>query len=532
MPYQPTRSVRLDAPATSLRAQGIEAAARHYQVRDYAAAGQCCREILTREPRNFDALHLLGVICLHRGQLAEAIEPLRKALRIRPKDARAHYHLGTVMLELKNYERAETALRRALALDPKDLGPLNNLGNALAGLQRHDEAIDCYRRLQGADAGQVHALYNMGNSLMALDRLEEAIDAYRAGLPLAAETGEASKLVDISGRLTEALAGLGRYDEALACCRALAELDPHAAAWNESLIRLLRGELAAGWKLYESRWQVAAHDPLRDGARVPALAEMAGKRVLLLAEQGHGDMIQFVRYAPLLARQGARVILQTYVELQALAREIDGLEAVVVPGDPEPQVDIMTPLLSLPFIFQTELATIPAQVPYLRLPADRLAACQQRLGRTRPRIGVAWLGSEHAAKRSLPIETLVPLLSLPGIEVHSLQKEVPPAHRAWLARHPLVRDHGKHLQDFADTAALISALDLVVSVDTSVAHLAGALAKPTWVMLPHHAEWRWLLDRDDSPWYPTARLFRQRRRGDWAGVIAEVVSALGDWLPR
>jgi tetratricopeptide (TPR) repeat protein len=275
---------------------------------------QCCGEILKHEPRNFDALHLLGVVCLERGQFAEAIDPLRKALRIRPKDAGAHYHLGTALLELKDYARAEPALRRSLALDPKDLGTLNNLANALAGLERHDEAIGCYRRL-AADARHVPALYNMANSLAALGRLEEAIGIYRAALPLAA-TGDASKLVDIRGRMSEALVGLGRCDEALACWQALAAIDPHAAAWNESLIRLLLGDLAAGWKLYESRWHLAAHGPLREGARVPALAEMAGKRVLLLAEQGNGDMIQFVRYAPLLARRGARVVLQTYPELR------------------------------------------------------------------------------------------------------------------------------------------------------------------------------------------------------------------------
>jgi hypothetical protein len=204
---------------------------------------------------------------------------------------------------------------------------------------------------------------------------------------------------------------------------------------------------------------------------------------------------------------------------------------VIAPGEAEPPVDIVTPLLSLPLIFRTELATIPAEVPYLRPPAERLAAWQQRLGPpSRPRIGLAWWGSQHIAKRSLPIEILLPLLKLPGVEIHSLQKEVPPAHRDWLAKHPLVRDHSKELRDFADTAALISALDLVVSIDTSVAHLAGALAKPVWVMLQHRADWRWLLDREDSPWYPTARLFRQKRRGGWEGVVGEIVAALSDRL--
>jgi len=509
----------------------MEAAARHYFARDYAEAERCCRGVLAREPRHFDARHLLGVIHLDRGQSAEAIEHLKKAATLRPADARLRYNLGSALLEAKLYEPAEAELRRACAMDPGNIGPLNNLGNALAGLGRHGEAIDCFRRLLAVDPQHVQALYNLGNALAALDRLEEALVCYRTVLPLVIASDAERKLTELHGNMNEALVALGRHDEALAGCRSLAATDPHGAAWNESLIRLLFGELDTGWKLYESRWHVADHDPLPDGATLPALAEMTGKRVLLLAEQGHGDMIQFMRYAPLLARRGVRVLLQTYRELASLTQEIEGLEAVVISGAPEPAVDFKTPLLSLPHLFGTTLDTIPAEVPYLRPPAERLARWEQRLGpRERPRIGIAWWGLQHIRKRSLPIETLLPLLSRPDVEFHSLQKEMPGSHRDWLAAHHVLTDHSAALEDFADTAALISGLDLVISIDTSVVHLAGALAKPTWVMLQHSADWRWLRERSDSPWYPTMRLFRQPQRGDWAGVVAGLAAALDDWM--
>jgi tetratricopeptide (TPR) repeat protein len=506
----------------------MAAAARYYHARDYAEAERCCLELIERDARHFDALHLLGVVCLDRSQLPDAVGYLTRATRERADDALAHYHLGTALLELKLYQQAEPPLRRALALRPGDYGALNNLGNVLAGRGQHEDAIECFRQVLDIQPGHVPAHYNMGRSLAALDRLEEAVASFRAALAEGSAAAPAHRLADVYASLGEALVGLGRYDEALATCRAMSGFKPEVAEWNESLALLLLGRFAEGWRKYEGRWHVAEHDPPREDARVPDLAEVAGKRILLTCEQGHGDMIQFARYAPLLARQGARVSLQVYVELKALMQTMEDVETVIAVGEKEPPADIVTPLLSLPLVFGTELDSIPAEVPYLRAPSGRLVAWQQRLGpRTRPRIGLAWWGSQHIPKRSLSIDALLPVLSLAGIEIHALQKEIPSAQRDWLAAHPLLIDHSGELHDFADTAALISLLDLVVTIDTSVAHLAGALGKPVWIMLQYSADWRWLLDRDDSPWYPNARLFRQRRRGDWDGVVADVARALG-----
>jgi tetratricopeptide (TPR) repeat protein len=505
----------------------MDAAVRYYRAHNLTDAERCCRELIEHDPRHFDALHLLGVVHLDRAQFTDAITWLSRAFQQRPDDAQVNYHLGTAQLGLKLYDQAETTLWRALAARPDDAGTLNNLGNALAGNRKHAAAIECFQQVQRLAPGHAASNYNMGRALAELDRLDDAVASFQAALVNAPVETEPGRLADIHAALGQALVGLGRYDEARAECHAIAATDPGVAEWNESLVLLLLGQYKDGWRKYEGRWQVKDHDPPRAGARVPKLAEVAGKRVLLIAEQGHGDMIQFARYAPLLAAHGAKVSVQTYIELKALMQTLERIEAVVTAANAEPAADIVTPLLSLPLKFGTDLATVPTQIPYLHAPRERQVVWQRRLGApTRHRIGLAWWGSQHIAKRSLPIETLLPILSTPNAEFHALQKEIPPAHREFMTAHPTLIDHSTGLADFADTAALISQLDLVVTIDTAVAHLAGALGKPVWIMLQHNADWRWLLDRTDSPWYPTARLFRQQRAGDWKGVVSSVARAL------
>jgi tetratricopeptide (TPR) repeat protein len=528
MSFSLSHHFSIDAPGRTVEhsAGTMAAAARAYQRRDHAEAERICLALIDREPRHFDALHLLGVVCLDRRHLADAVGYLTRAVRERPDNGSAHYHLGTALLGLKLYAQATAALRSAVALRPGDAGALNNLGNALGDGGRPDEAIECYRQALAIDPGLIAAHFNSARSLVALDRLDEAVIGFRAALAHAAADTDADRLSDIHASLGHALAALGRYDEALAHCRAVASWHPRVADWNESLVLLLLGRYAEGWRKYEGRWGIADHDPPRPDARVPVLSEVCGKRMLLTPEQGHGDLIQFARYAPLLAAHGAHVTVQTYVELKALMRTLDGVEQIVALGEREPPADIVTPLLSLPLVFGARVDSIPGQVPYLRPPPERLAAWQRRLGpRTGPRVGLAWWGSQHIPKWSVPIELLQPLIACPEIELHALQKEIPPAQRDWLAGRTLV-DHSTELHDYADTAALISLLDLVITIDTSVAHLAGALGKPVWIMLQHSADWRWLLERHDTPWYPTARLFRQQRPGAWEQVVRDVVQVL------
>ena len=499
----------------------MDAAARYYFARDYDEAERCCRELIAQDAQHFDALHLLGVVHLDRGELTDAVDCLKRAAAERGHDAQVNYHLGTALLGNRQFADAEAALRASLQARPDDLGALNNLGNALIDQGRYADALECFEHVLRQEPAHLPARYNAARSLAALDRVDEAIARFQSALADAPAGTEPDRLANIYSGLGQALAAARRFEEAMAACRALADIKPGVAAWNESLILLLRGDFAEGWRKYESRWDVPDHDRPREDARVPPLGEMAGKHVLLVPEQGHGDLIQFSRYAPLLAAQGVRVSMQVYVELQALMRTLDGVDAVVTPDETEPACDIITPLLSLSLVFGTDLASVPGQVPYLRAPADRLAEWRECLGRpTRSRIGLAWRGTQHIPKRSVPFAALRPILAAVDAEFHSLQKE--PA-----GEDPSLIDHHADLRDFADTAALISLLDLVITIDTAVAHLAGALGKPVWIMLHHSADWRWLLDRDDSPWYPTARLFRQKQPGDWTGVVAEVVRELG-----
>jgi hypothetical protein len=285
------------------------------------------------------------------------------------------------------------------------------------------------------------------------------------------------------------------------------------------------GRFGEGWRDYESRWKTEAFQrrdfvqPLWMGTE-----PLDGRTILLHAEQGLGDTLQFVRYAPLLARSGAKVVLEVQPALLSLLSEIDGI-AAIPQGEKLPPFDLHCPLMSLPLAFGTELDSIPAEIPYLRVSADRASKWRERLGERRvPRIGIAWAGSaahKNNRRRSIALERFVPLFAVDGVELVSLQKELSPADAGMLAEHGALQ-LGEELGDFADTAAVISLLDLVVSVDTSVVHLAGAIGRPVWALIPFAPDFRWMLAREDSPWYPTVRLFRQPQLSDWDSVLERV----------
>jgi Glycosyltransferase family 9 (heptosyltransferase) len=302
------------------------------------------------------------------------------------------------------------------------------------------------------------------------------------------------------------------------------------------LLRLLTGDFAGGWPQYEWRWKT---HPLAAAKRDFAqplwrgVEPIAGKTILIHSEQGFGDAIQFCRYVPLLAARGARVILEVERPLLGLMRELAGVAMVVAKGDALPDCDLQCPLLSLPLAFGTQIETIPSQTPYLAAPVPAASSWSARLGpklgpNPRPRIGLAWSGrptyrNDHI--RSISLHALLPLLDVDATFV-SLQKDVRSEDVALLQQRRDILHFGDALADFSDTAALISQLDLVISADTAVAHLAGALARPVWILLPFVPDWRWLLDRDDSPWYPTARLFRQSQARKWGEVVETIRAAL------
>jgi len=544
-PHQSTAQALQQAVALHRRGR-LEDAARLYEA------------VLQAEPKQFDALHFLGLIRFRQGRPDEAQKLLRralnqqpgsaeannslgqilaalgrwpeaksryeKALAAKPDFAAARNHLGIALAELGEHEAAAAEYRRAIALEPHYAEARSNLGLALEALGREEEAIACYRQALAAKPGFAEAELNLGNAHLALGRPEDALAWYEQAVRHAPSEAR------MHNNLGRALQALNRHEAALASYVQAVALAPDyaGAQWNLALAHLALGDFARGWAGYEWRWRNGDLAPRAFSAPLWTGGALAGKTLLVHAEQGMGDTLQFVRYLPLLARSGARVLLEAQRPLLPLLASLEGAAALVAAGDPLPDFDLQVPLLSLPGAFATTLDTIPRAVPYLSPPPERVAAWREALAALPPpRIGLAWAGSptnRNDRQRSLALARLAPLFDLPGASLVSLQKDLREGDAALLERHPRVSRIGERLGDFADTAAVMSLLDLVVSVDTAAAHLAGALARPLFLMLPFSAEWRWLRGREDSPWYPTARLFRQPRPGDWDAVTARVAA--------
>jgi tetratricopeptide (TPR) repeat protein len=458
---------------------------------DAAGAERLYLEVLETDPREFHALHQLGLIHRERGDHDRALACMEAAVRANRTSTEALSNLGLLLHDLGRHREAIETFNRAVMIDRNNAAAIFNRGNSLLALDRLEEALASFDRALAIEPGHVDALYNRGNVLRELRRHDAALESYRKALALRPDYADV--------RLNEAL----------------------------TLLRL--GDLAEGFRGYEWRWMRPDVAALQRPFAQPlwlGQAPLRDRTILLHAEQGFGDTIQFVRYAGLVARRGANVVLEVQPALAALMAGLPGVSAVVGRGEPLPPFDLHCPLLSLPLAFATDLATIPADVPYLTAPCDRVAKWRDRLPRDeRPQVGIAWAGSASYrldAGRSLSLGRLAPLWSDPDIRWVSIQREPRAADAAILAVHPEILHVGAGLEDFADTAAVISMLDAVVAIDTSVAHLAGAMGKPVFIMLPYSPDFRWMLDCDDSPWYPTARLIRQDRRGDWDGVVARV----------
>ncbi len=515
------------------------------------------RKAISRKPDYVKAHHNLADVLQTQGKLAEAVASYRAALRIDANLADTRYNLGTALYEQGKLDEAIASYRQAIALKPDYAEAYNNLGTALKQQGRLQEAVESFDRAIGCDPGhaQAHfnravaqhqfkqyraalesydqaialrpddavAYYNRGDVLLCLDENRAALDSYDRAIALKPDYAEA-----YSNR-GAVLQDLRRLDEALASFdRAIALKPDHAVAyWNKALFRILTGDFAEGWRLYEWRWKDCQKDQVRDFAQPLWLGErpLAGKTLLIHAEQGLGDVIQFCRYAPMAAELGAHVVLEVQAPLVSLLATLQGNCTVVEKGRPLPPFDLHCPVMSLPLAFKTTLASLPAVVPYLHADADKQQAWRRRLGdATQPRIGLVWSGStthKNDRNRSIPLQRLEPLLRLP-LEFHALQSEIRPDDAAALAGFGQIHLHRDELGDFSETAALVQQMDLVITVDTAVAHLAGAMDKPVWILLPFAPDYRWMLDRSDSPWYPSATLFRQPAPGDWPSVIAEV----------
>jgi len=487
-------------------------------------------KVLAIMPGNAMALYNHGNVLQQLGRHAEAVASYDRLLAIAPGNAAALYNRGVAMMGLKRYEEALASYDRALAIAPDDVEVLTNRGITLYELKRYEEALASYDRALAIKPDLAEALNNRANVLLDLKQPQEALASCERALAIRPDYLEALNNRGI------ALQVLNRNQEALASYDRATSLDPESieAHWNGSLCRLLLGDYANGWREYEWRWRAEdflALSPKRDFRQPLWLGreDIAGKTIFVHAEQGFGYTIQFCRYAEWLAQKGARVILEVQPPLKSLLAGIRGASLVLAQGEALPEFDCHCPMASLPLAFGTRLESIPCRVPYLSPSPQHIDKWQAKLGpKARPRIGLAWSGRITHTKqheRSIPLDKLLPLADA-GVSLVSLQKDVQPQDREVLAAHAEITHFGSELADFSDTAALLSLMDVVISIDTSSAHLAGALGRPVWILLPYVADWRWLLEREDSPWYPTARLCRQAAAGDWDSVVPGIARLL------
>jgi tetratricopeptide (TPR) repeat protein len=495
----------------------------------------CYRSALALKPEYVEAHFNLGLSFARQGRLQEAVGCYERALDLRADFAEAHDALGSARRDQERLEQAVTCYRRALVLRPDLAQVHNNLGSTLKEQGRLDEAVACCRRAIVLKPDFPEAYNNLGSALAEQGALDDAVGCYRRALALRPDFPEAYN------NLGTGLREMGRPDEAIACYRRTIELRPDYpdAHFSLGMALLARGDMAEGWAEYEWRWQTPQ---MRRGRRPFAQPQWrgeaaAGRTLLIHAEQGFGDTLQFCRYGALARERGLRVIMEVEKPLVRLLRGLSGVERVVGRGETLPPFDLHCPLLSMPLALGTVMASIPNGGAYLRADAAQASAFRTRLaaaGRDATRIGLVWAGSARLhspalaavdRRRSVAPDRLAPLLGMNGCHFVSLQKGDPAAPGDFR-----LTDFMNEMEDFADTAALIANLDLVISVDTAVAHLAAALGKPVWILERFDSCWRWLNGRHDSPWYPTVRLYRQPRPGDWDPVLAAVVRDLGDWL--
>jgi tetratricopeptide (TPR) repeat protein len=469
------------------------------------------------------------------GRGAEAETILRMVVGRCGKDAHAIYFLGHLCYLKGQLSEAAWLLSHALAIDSRHARAHNDLGETLRSLGRNEDALPHLEQAIVLEPSLAHAYGNLAATLVALNRPEEALRWAQESLRRASDKAVAHcDLGSIFGRLNRTKEAIRQYDLALT----LQPANPRARTFR-GLMRLTLGQMPDAWADHEARLELPAS---QTGTRVFAQPRWTGQQnlsgltILLSAEQGLGDTIQFVRYIPMVAARGATVLLAVQRGLGILCATIPGVTQVFEAGDLLPSFDLHCSLMSLPAAFGTTASSIPSTIPYLTVAPSILAEWSQALGPwLKMRVGLAWSGSfQHAAdrNRSIPLDLLKPLLDRTDISYHIIQTNMRDTDRQAMINFPNLADHTAALTDFTQTAALVASMDMIITVDTAVAHLAGALNMSTWVVLAHSADWRWMRERDDSPWYPSLRLFRQKRRGDWQTVIQQVSDNLDQWAIR
>ena len=519
--------------------QLVQLAAAHQRAGRLAETDAVCRQILAVSPGHPDALHLLGLVALASGRLPEAASLFEQTIALQPGNSPVHSNLGHVYLSQQRPEDAVAAMQTAVRLQPERAEAHATLAKALRAARRYEETIAASRDALRLQPGLVVAHLAQAGAWYDLAKYDEAIACLRRAMDLDPASAEPHTNLALVFR------ALGKYDDAIACYRRVVELDPSSARahYDLALAQLLTGDFRAGWAEYEWRWQVPNPQrpaqnwpvPRWDGASIP------GETLLLHAEQGFGDTLQFARYVPLVrARSGARrVILLCPPELLGLLAPPGNLKADLISELTQPMIRSgihrHLPLMSLPLVFGVHAPDDPAipAVPYVFADPVKGKARRQRMGTRRGlRVGLAWTGNpthKNDAHRSMMLAQFAPLAAVPDVTFFRLHParpgEPPPTPPAGMT----LVDPSAQFRSFADTAALIGELDLVISVDTAAAHLAGAMGRPVWTLVSQVVDWRWGTGGERTPWYPSMRLFRQRMPGDWDGVLREVTGALREW---
>jgi tetratricopeptide (TPR) repeat protein len=493
---------------------------------DLKGAASFLRKAIEKDPQNAKAYHNLGNVLNDQGKKEGAWRCYQKALELDGSEGEFFKAVGNLLRELGRREEALSLFEEAQKRFPEDPEISFGEGAVLKDLGRLEESVACYEEALAKNPDLAEGHYNLGNVFLKMNRLDEAERSFWAAIQKKPDFAEAyNNLGSTYKEKNDLLAAIRMFRRA-----AEVKGDLPEARWNLGLAHLLAGDFPAGWEGYERRWDKADYKKYRRDFKQPQWKgeDLQGKTILLHAEQGFGDAIQFVRYLPLVAALNGRVVLECPGPLKALFASVAGAEAVIGRGEPLPAFDLHCPLMSIPAVLRTELLTIPNRVPYLFPDSILVGKWRERMKAFGEglRVGLVWAGNpEHLNdhNRSIPFDLLSPLLETRGVLFFSLQ----------IGRRPVIEertfpfvDLTDEIRDFSDTAALMENLDLVIAVDTAVAHLAGALAKRVWTLLPFSPDWRWLLDREDSPWYPTMRLYRQPTAGNWQVVLAKVKADL------
>jgi len=492
---------------------------------------QCYEKVIRIDPDRDIAYFKMGIIYKALGRPKEAISCYQKALAITPDSANIYFNMANSWRELGRTEDALFCYQKVIAIKPNDSGAYRNLGHILKEQNRLDEAMAHYLKAIALNPASPGLYVDLGGIYYQQEEFQKALSCCRMALSLDPVH------VDAYYNLGITLEVLGRFEEAIAAYSQALSINPdHGdATWNRALSFLLLGNFENGWKGYENRIHISDWKdcyPYKHGLPKWNGTSFTGKKLYVHDEQGIGDTFQFIRYLPMVKDRGGTVIFETSKQLFGLLMDFDGIDRLVerLPnGEPEVRCDCYIPLLSLPRIFGTAESTIPCKVPYLFADDQKVRYWQDKVPGPGFKVGIVWRGNPKHKKdksRSCALKYFSKLCTIPNIRIFGIQKGEAAKELNQVPGNTLEINLGPELDDFTDTAGLIANLDLVISVDTSVAHLVGAMGKPVWVLLPFVPDWRWMLSRSDSPWYPTMRLFRQNRRNDWGGVIEQVVHEL------